>query len=68
MRHHTIFNEKMGKLDFVIKDIKMISPSYALVTGKWRLVRNEKPDARAVFSLLFEKDNADWKIIVDHTS
>ena len=61
-------NERMGKLDIDIKDIKIISPKYALVTGNWHLMRNAKPDERGIFSLLFEKDKTGWKIVVDHTS
>lgn len=60
--------QKMGKLDFTIDDIKKLSNQYSFVIGKYHLVRKNLPDANGVFTLLFEKIGSDWKIIVDHTS
>lgn len=61
-------SQAMGKLDFKIDDIKALSTQYALVIGKWHLMRVNLPDVSGVFTLLFEKVNNDWKIVVDHTS
>jgi uncharacterized protein (TIGR02246 family) len=62
--------DKMGTLSFSDLDIKLLGTDYASVIGKWHLER--KADAGGnvggIFTLLFEKKNGTWKIILDHTS
>ncbi|MDX2129150.1 MAG: DUF4440 domain-containing protein [Chloroherpetonaceae bacterium] len=62
--------EKMGELAFDIIEIKILSPSYAFVIGKWQLTRSVAAGGNVGghFTLLFEKTGLGWKIIVDHTS
>ena len=57
----------MGKLDFEILQIKLLSPEYSFVLGKWHLKRTIG-DAGGHFTLLFRKINDKWLIVVDHTS
>lgn len=59
--------ETMGKLTFSDIDITMISEDAALVFGKWELER-ENDHPWGLFSLLFRKTNAGWRIVHDHTS
>ena len=57
----------MGKLDFSGLEYRELGPDAALVLGHWHLVR-EKGDVGGVFSLVFQRFPAGWKIIHDHTS
>ena len=59
--------DKMGKLEFAELQIRMITPTFAVATGIWRLHRaNDQPWGR--FTLLVEKKPEGWRIIHDHTS
>lgn len=60
----------MGTLDFSDLTVQMLGSDYAVVTGKFHLARTSEGggDASGVFSLLFRKTNAGWKIFLDHTS
>ena len=59
--------EKMGTLTFSALKITLLSGDAALVTGRWRLVRNkDKPHGR--FTLLFRRLPEGWRIVHDHTS
>ena len=57
----------MGKLTFSNIDIKIISGKSALVFGRWELKR-EADHPRGLFTLLFNKTDAGWRIVHDHTS
>lgn len=57
----------MGELAFTDLDVELLSPSDALVFGRWRLTReNDSPNG--LFTLHFKKMGRDWKIVSDHTS
>ena len=59
--------EKMGKLTFSDIRITPLASDAALVLGRWRLERkNDKP--HGVFTLLFRRTPAGWRIVHDHTS
>jgi uncharacterized protein (TIGR02246 family) len=62
--------EKMGKLSFSDLSVNLLSADYASVTGAFHLMRAPSAggDASGVFSLLFRRTPAGWKIILDHTS
>ena len=62
--------EKMGKLTFSDLSVQLLSADYASATGAFHLVRAEAAggNASGVFSLLFRRTAAGWKIILDHTS
>jgi len=57
----------MGKLDFTLIQIKMLSEQYYFVIGKWHLTRSIG-DIGGHFTLLFRKIKNQWLIIADHTS
>ena len=57
----------MGKLHFDIVSIKSLGKNYFFVIGKWFLQRSVG-DVNGVYSLVFRKTKAGWKIISDHSS
>jgi uncharacterized protein (TIGR02246 family) len=62
--------EAMGHLEFTDLDVRMLGADHAVVTGHFHLTRSAAGggDASGIFSLVFEKEAAGWKIILDHTS
>jgi len=62
--------DAMGQLDFTDLDVRMLGPDHAVVTGRFHLTRSAAGggDAAGIFSLVFEKTPAGWKVILDHTS
>ena len=59
--------EKMGRLEFELMEYIPAGENYAVLVGKWILYRaNDTP--QGYFSLLWERTDAGWKIIHDHTS
>ncbi len=61
-------NEKMGKLQFEIVDLKLTSDTTAIVNGEWELVRSSSKLLAGGFALTFQKFNNDWLIIKDVTT
>ncbi|HEV2276047.1 MAG TPA: nuclear transport factor 2 family protein [Acidobacteriaceae bacterium] len=61
---------QMGQLSFVNLDVRMLGSQYAVVTGNFHLERTKDGggEAKGIFSLIFAKRKAGWKIILDHTS
>ena len=62
--------EKMGQLTFSEIEITPLGAEYASVIGKWHLDRPHEAGGNVggIFTLLFRKTAAGWKIILDHTS
>ena len=62
--------DAMGQLAFSGLDVRMLGDDHAVVTGHYHLTRSQAGggDASGLFSLVFEKKAAGWKIILDHTS
>ena len=62
--------DAMGTLDFSELEVRPLGQQYAVATGKYHLARSSAGggDASGIFSLVFEKTDAGWKIILDHTS
>lgn len=60
----------MGHLGFVGIEVRMLGAGHAVVTGYFRLTRTASAggNTSGVFSLVFAKESAGWKIILDHTS
>ena len=59
--------EKMGRLTFSAIKITPIGSDAALVIGRWKLARkSDKP--HGIFTLLFRRTSAGWRIVHDHTS
>ncbi len=60
-------SQRMGKLSFNVREIKMLSNYSALVVGRWALERaKDKPSG--VFTLLIERIDDKWVITHDHSS
>jgi ketosteroid isomerase-like protein len=58
---------KMGALTFSEIEITPLGSDSALVLGRWKLVRKgDKP--QGIFTLLFRRTPAGWRIVHDHTS
>jgi ketosteroid isomerase-like protein len=59
--------DKMGRLTFSEIKITPLSADAAIVLGRWQLVRKaDKP--HGIFTLLFRRTPAGWRIVHDHTS
>lgn len=59
--------ETMGKLFFDHLIFQYIDNKHIIVIGSWQLSRT-KGDIGGYFSLLWQKINGKWKIVIDHTS
>ncbi|MDQ6663290.1 MAG: nuclear transport factor 2 family protein [Acidobacteriota bacterium] len=62
--------DNMGTLAFPDLEITPLDDRYASVLGRYHLSRSAAAGgaAQGIFTLLFEKTQAGWKIILDHTS
>jgi ketosteroid isomerase-like protein len=60
----------MGTLAFTELEVRTLDENFAVVIGKYHLDRNKKEGGPAdgIFSLVFEKTDKGWKIVVDHTT
>ncbi len=59
--------EAMGTLAFSGTKITPLGPDAALVIGRWKLARkSDKP--HGIFTLIFRRTPAGWRIVHDHTS
>lgn len=69
-QHNYGSRDAMGQLDFSDITVRMLGEEHAVVTGHFHLTRTQAGggDAAGIFSLVFEKKPAGWKIILDHTS
>lgn len=57
----------MGKLNFNILEVRILSDDDAFVLGQWHLTRSIG-DAGGYYTLLFRKIKGRWYIVADHTS
>lgn len=62
--------EAMGQLTFSELEVHPIDEKVAVCIGKFKLERSKKNggNAEGLFSLIFEKTEQGWKIVVDHTT
>ena len=62
--------EKMGTLKFSDLEFRMLGEDYASVLGRFHLDRSADAggEASGIFTLVFHKTSAGWKVILDHTS
>ena len=60
----------MGTLGFSELEVRSLDERYAVVIGRYRLERNKKDGgpATGLFTLVMEKTDKGWKIIIDHTT
>ena len=62
--------EAMGELSFSELEVRPIDERVAVCIGKYKLERSKKNggNAEGLFSMIFEKTESGWKIVVDHTT
>jgi ketosteroid isomerase-like protein len=60
----------MGTLSFSELEARPLDASFAIVVGKYHLERGKKDggNAEGVFSVVLEKTDKGWKIVLDHTT
>lgn len=60
----------MGTLTFSGVEVRMLGEAHAVAVGRFHLERTAEGGgpASGIYSLVFEKTAAGWKIILDHTS
>lgn len=60
----------MGTLTFSELEAKSLDANFAIVVGKYHLERGKKDggNAEGVFSVVLEKTDKGWKIVLDHTT
>jgi hypothetical protein len=57
----------MGTLSLDIDQLKVLSPEYAFLTGRWMVIRSSGT-LQGYFSLLLRNIHGKWLIIADHSS
>ena len=69
-KHNYPSKDAMGTLSFSELEPHILDDHYAVVLGRYKLERTKKAggNAEGIFSLVFEKTDTGWKIIVDHTT
>jgi ketosteroid isomerase-like protein len=69
-RHNYPNKESMGTLAFSELEPHVLDEHYAVVVGKYHLERPKKMGGtvEGLFSLVLEKTDKGWKIVVDHTT
>ena len=62
--------EAMGQLTFSELEVHSIDEKVAACVGKYKLERSKKNggNAEGLFSMVFEKTESGWRIVVDHTT
>ncbi|HEY0263359.1 MAG TPA: DUF4440 domain-containing protein [Granulicella sp.] len=60
----------MGTLSFSEIEVHALGDNFATCVGKYHLERSKKSGGNAdgIFSLVFEKTEQGWKIVLDHTT
>ncbi len=59
---------EMGKLEFANLRIEMLGPEAAFVRGEFHLTMSDGKTPHGLFTLVFRKFPAGWKIIHDHSA
>ena len=69
-RHNYPNRAAMGSLAFSGLEVHPLDDRFAVVVGRYSLERTKKDGGHAegIFSLVLEKTDKGWKIIVDHTT
>lgn len=69
-RHDYPTKGAMGTLTFSELEARTLDANFAIVVGKYRLERAKKEggNAEGVFSVVLEKTDKGWKIVLDHTT
>ena len=69
-RHDYITRASMGTLTYSELEVTPLSDSFAICTGRYHLDRGRRDGGPAdgLFSLVLEKTEQGWKIVLDHTT
>ena len=68
-QEHYDSSEKMGRLNFDILSVDVLSADAAVVFGRWELtLAPEEIKPNGLFTLIFRLTPAGWRIVHDHTS
>jgi hypothetical protein len=69
-RHNYPTKESMGTLTFSELEPHVLAENFGIVLGKYHIDRSKKMggSAEGMFSLVFEKTEIGWKIVVAHTT
>jgi ketosteroid isomerase-like protein len=69
-KHNYFSRSSMGTLTFSELEAHPLSDTFAVCIGKYHLDRSKKDGGPAdgMFSLVMEKTDQGWKIVVDHTT
>jgi ketosteroid isomerase-like protein len=69
-KHDYPSKASMGTLAYSDLEVHSLDANYAVVVGKYHLDRSKKDggSSEGLFSLVFEKTDKGWKIIIDHTT
>jgi len=69
-RHDYPTRAAMGTMGFSDLEVHTLDENFAVCIGKYQLDRSKKDGGHAegLFSLVFEKTDKGWKIVVDHTT
>jgi ketosteroid isomerase-like protein len=59
---------EMGKLEFANLRIEMLGPESAFVRGEFHLTMSDGKMPHGLFTLIFRKFPAGWKIVHDHSA
>jgi ketosteroid isomerase-like protein len=59
---------EMGQLEFSGLRVEVLSQDSAFVRGSWKLTMSHGMPPHGLFTLVFRKFPAGWKIVHDHTS
>jgi ketosteroid isomerase-like protein len=59
---------EMGKLEFSGLRVEVLGQDSAFVRGSWMLTMSDGKTPHGLFTLVFRKFPAGWKIVHDHTS
>lgn len=60
----------LGKLSLELENVRALGPDHVLAIGRFKvdMADPKAADATGIFSLLFHKTAAGWRIAADHTS
>jgi uncharacterized protein (TIGR02246 family) len=60
----------MGKLSFSNVTVKQLDDQVAIATGNWHIDRSARAGGPVggVFSLVWQLQNGNWRIVLDHTA
>jgi len=69
-KHNYPTKSSMGTLGFSELEVHSLSDTFAICLGKYHLDRSKKEGGPAdgLFSLVLEKTDQGWKIVLDHTT